>query len=200
MSDPARSLWLGSGGSYVGLSRAPVWGEDAAGVTYKCCLQVSYGNGIAETFLGVPAELCVPAAPTDNGMVPVLGFPPPGAIRHPTGMASKLCYPPPGISTPQGKGHSLDGVAAAVNCPRSQAEAPLHQLSIRQWFPYPPVLSKEGFRWGAGARPVLWDLNPALLAPDSSLLAPPGQCLRVLSLPFLLQAVPYLSPLPSVPA
>lgn len=165
--------------------------------TYKCCLQVSCGNGIAETFLGVPAELSVPAAPPDNEMVPVLGVSP--TTGYP-GMASKLGYLPPGVNSPQRKGRSLAGV---VNCPGRQAETPLHRLSICSLTTVvylPPAVGEEGFRWGACARLVLRDLNPALLGPGSSFLAPPAQCLWVLSLPFLLRAVPYLSPRPSVPA
>lgn len=181
MSDPACSLRLGSGGSYVSPSRAPVRGEEAAGVTYKCCLQVSYGNCIAETFLGGPSRAvcaCSPYRQRDGACVGVslsMSYP----SSHRDGLQAVL---PAARHQPFSReGSQAYRGSSSCRLPREPGRNPTVPTKSLQFnisgFLTPPAPGKEGFRWGAGAQPALQDLNPALRGLVSSLLALPGQCL-----------------------
>lgn len=115
MSDPAPPLWLSSGGCYVG----PVghWHEVRIpqGVTYQCCLLVSYGNSIAGTLPGHTSRAvcaCRPYRRWDGACLGVFSVIPQDSLQA-----------VPHASHSQMKGQSLLRVAAVFSCLGSQAEA-----------------------------------------------------------------------------
>lgn len=155
------------------------------GVTYQCCLLVSYGNGTAGTLPGHPSrKLCVPADPTDDGMV-LLSW---NFLSHPTGQPASCALWQPFSSEGSQPLQSSSSFQLPWEPGRSLTAPPEYlQFNISS-FLTPLPLARRGLRQGTGAQPALRDLNPALLGLVLSLLSPPGQSLWVLSLLSLLQA------------
>jgi len=159
----------------------------------RSAARISCGDGAAETFPGGPSRVACARGPCRQQDGACLGVPSSTGCSPPC--RDGLCAGPPaaGVSRPRAQGRSLAGVAAVVGCLGSRAEAPLPRVSA---FNVSGFLTPQwgGGLLGSGQLAALQDLNPALPGLASSLLAPLGQCLGPLSLPFPLQTQSLICP------